>query len=145
MRARGSSSQGAFTTRRKRAACAPLAPNVAVALRPIRLDFAYDGGGLGQGGEGTLYVNDEQVAEGRIPHTQAIIFSADETADIGIDRGTPVVEAIGAEQKSRFTGHILKLTVEVRDVNPRGEVEVQQAQREVRQRTQVVPKASIAQ
>jgi arylsulfatase len=90
-------------------------------------------------------VNDEQVAEGRIPHTQAIIFSADETADIGIDRSTPVVEAIGAEQKSRFTRHILKLTVEVRDVNPRGEVEVQQAQREVRQRTQVVPKGSIAQ
>jgi arylsulfatase len=28
--------------------------------------------------------------------------------------GTPVVEAIGAEAKSRFTGRIPKLTVEVK-------------------------------
>jgi arylsulfatase len=80
----------------------------------IRFDFAYDGGGPGKGGTGTLYVNDEKVAEGRIPHTQAGIFSADETADVGIDLGTPVVEAIGSEVKSKFTGHIPKITVEVR-------------------------------
>jgi arylsulfatase len=59
-------------------------------------------------------VNDEKVAEGRIEHTQAGIFSADETADVGIDLGTPVVEAIGAEAKSRFTGRIPKVTVQVR-------------------------------
>jgi arylsulfatase len=79
----------------------------------IRFDFAYDGG-MGKGGTGTLYVNDEQVARGRIDITQAMIFSADETADVGIDLGTPVVESIGAEAKSRFTGHIPKVTVEVR-------------------------------
>jgi len=49
-------------------------------------------------------VNDEKVAEGRIAHTQAGMFSADETADVGIDLGTPVVEAIGSEARSRFTG-----------------------------------------
>jgi hypothetical protein len=38
------------------------------------------------------------------------MFSADETADVGIDLGTPVVEAIGAEAKSRFTGRIPKVT-----------------------------------
>jgi arylsulfatase len=80
----------------------------------LRFDFAYDGGGPGKGGMGTLYVNDAKVAEGRIEHTQFGIFSADETADIGIDLGTPVVEAIGAEAKSRFTGRIPKVTVEVR-------------------------------
>ena len=42
------------------------------------------------------------------------MFSADETADVGIDLGTPVVEAIGSEAKSKFTGHIPKVTVEVR-------------------------------
>jgi arylsulfatase len=52
--------------------------------------------------------------EGRIEHTQAGMFSADETADVGIDLGTPVVEAIGAEAKSRFTGRIPKVTVQVR-------------------------------
>jgi arylsulfatase len=53
------------------------------------------------------------VGEGRIPATQAGLFSADETADVGIDLGTPVVEAIGAEAKSRFTGRIPKVTVKV--------------------------------
>jgi arylsulfatase len=77
-------------------------------------DFAYDGGGPSKGGMGTLLVDGEKVGEGRIGVTQAGLFSADETADVGIDLGTPVVEAIGAEAKSRFTGRIPKLTVEVK-------------------------------
>jgi arylsulfatase len=80
----------------------------------LRFVFDYAGGGPGKGGKGTLFVNGEKVAEGRIPATQPGIFSADETADVGIDLGTPVVEAIGAEAKSRFTGRIPKLVVEVR-------------------------------
>lgn len=82
----------------------------------IRFEFAYDGGGLGKGGMGTLYVNGQQVAQGRIEHTQCCIFSADETADVGIDLGTPVVEAIGAEHASQFTGKINKVTIEVQPV-----------------------------
>jgi arylsulfatase len=92
------------------AAGKPLAPGKAT----LRFDFAYDGGGPGKGGTGTLFVNGEKAAEGRIEHTQFGIFSADETADVGIDLGTPVVEAIGAEAKSRFTGRIPKVRVEVR-------------------------------
>ncbi|MEF9943033.1 MAG: arylsulfatase, partial [Burkholderiaceae bacterium] len=80
----------------------------------VVLQFDYDGGGPAKGGKGTLLVNGEKVGEGRIGRTQPGIFSADETADVGIDLGTPVVEAIGAEAKSRFTGRIPKLTVEVR-------------------------------
>ena len=37
-------------------------------------------------------------------------MSADETADVGIDLGTPVVEAIGSEARSSFNGHIPKVT-----------------------------------
>jgi arylsulfatase len=80
----------------------------------IRFEFQYDGGGVGKGGTGVLFVNDEKVAEGRIDRTQPGIFSADETADVGVDLGTPVVEAIGAEAKSRFTGRISSVTVEVK-------------------------------
>jgi arylsulfatase len=80
----------------------------------IRFDFAYDGGGLAKGGTGKLFVNNKKVAEGRIERTQPMIFSADETADVGIDLATPVVEAIGSEAKSRFTGRIPKVTVEVK-------------------------------
>jgi len=69
---------------------------------------------MGKGGNGTLFLNDEKVGEGRIEHTQAIVFSADETADVGIDLATPVVEMIGSEKKSRFTGHIPKVTVEIK-------------------------------
>jgi hypothetical protein len=80
----------------------------------LRFQFDYDGGGPGKGGKGTLFVNGEKVAESRIPATQPGIFSADETADVGIDLGTPVVEAIGAEEKSRFTGRIPKVTIDVK-------------------------------
>jgi arylsulfatase len=93
------------------AATKPLAPGKAT----IRLEFAYDGGGLGKGGTGTLFVDGQKVAEGRIEHTQPMVFSADETADVGIDLGTPVVEAIGSERRSRFSGRISKVTIEVRD------------------------------
>ena len=63
---------------------------------------------------GTLYINDRKVGHGRIERTQPRIFSADETADVGIDLATPVVEEIGAEAKSRFTGSIAKVSIEVR-------------------------------
>jgi arylsulfatase len=69
---------------------------------------------MGKAGTGTLYVNGEKAAEGRIERTQPAIFSADETADVGIDLGTPVVEAIGSEKKSRFNGSIGKVTIEVK-------------------------------
>jgi arylsulfatase len=96
----------------------------------IRFEFAYDGGGLGKGGMGTLFVNGEQVAQGRIEHTQGMIFSADETADVGIDLGTPVVEAIGSEAKSRFTGHIIKVTVEVKQMKAPDKAEAEKSQKE---------------
>jgi arylsulfatase len=61
----------------------------------IVLDFEYDGGGLGKGGDATLSVNGKKTAEGRIEQTQANIFSADETADVGLDNQTPVAMGIG--------------------------------------------------
>jgi arylsulfatase len=80
----------------------------------IKFDFAYDGGGPGKGGMGTLYIDDKKVGEGRIERTQPGIFSADETADVGIDLATPVVERIGAEAKSKFNGSIPRLVVEIK-------------------------------
>jgi len=79
----------------------------------VKLDFAYDGGGRGKGGTATLLVNGQRVAEGRIAHTNPIMFSLDEAADVGVDEGTPVTEAYTAAG-SRFTGRIRKVTVEVR-------------------------------
>src|SRR5262245_55076030 len=80
----------------------------------VRLEFAYDGGGMGKGGTATLYINGDKAGETKFPKTQPIAFSADETADVGIDDATAVVEAIGSGPRSRFTGTIEKVTVTVK-------------------------------
>lgn len=79
----------------------------------VRMEFAYDGGGMGKGGMGKLFLDDEKVGEARIERTQPMIFSADETADVGIDLATPVVASIGSKSQSRFTGRIHQVTVAV--------------------------------
>jgi hypothetical protein len=79
----------------------------------IRFEFAYDGGGLGKGGLGTLFVNGKKVATGRIEKTQYAVFSADEGADVGADEGTPVTEDYKVPFK--FTGKIAKVTIELKE------------------------------
>lgn len=81
----------------------------------IRFDFAYDGGGLGAGGTGTLFVNGNKVAQGRIDKTNPIMFSADEGADVGIDEGTPVTEDYTVAG-SRFSGKIDRVTIDVKPI-----------------------------
>jgi arylsulfatase len=71
----------------------------------VRMEFAYDGGGLGKGGTASLYVDGENVGEGRLEHTVPMMFSADETADVGCDTGTTVSPDYTSEG-SRFTGQI---------------------------------------
>ena len=71
----------------------------------VRMEFAYDGGGLAKGGAVTLYVDGQSVAEGRVEHTQPMIFSADETADVGIENGSMVSDDYDIET-SKFTGTI---------------------------------------
>ena len=83
----------------------------------VALDFVYDGGGLGKGGMATLSVNGEAVAEGRIEMTQPLLFSADETADVGLDNQTPVAEDIGiGRDETRFTGKIHRIIIKAKDV-----------------------------
>jgi hypothetical protein len=61
-----------------------------------------------------MLVNGKSVAEGRVEKTQPNVFSADETADVGIDNQTPVVDGIGVGAETRFTGKINKVILEVR-------------------------------
>jgi arylsulfatase A-like enzyme len=88
---------------------------VAAGKATIRMDFDYDGGGLGKGGTATILVNGEKVAGGRIERTEAMIFSADETAGVGVDDATPVT-ADYKERDNAFTGKILKVTVDVKAI-----------------------------
>jgi hypothetical protein len=80
----------------------------------IRFEFAYDGGGVGKGGSGMLFVNGKSVATGRIERTQCCAFSADEGADVGADEGTPVTEDYKVPFK--FTGKIDQVTIELKEM-----------------------------
>jgi len=81
----------------------------------VRFEFDYEGG-MGKGGLGTILVDGKKVAEGRIDRTQAIIFSADEGADVGQDGETPVTENYGIPAPYRFTGNIHKVVVDIEDM-----------------------------
>jgi arylsulfatase len=56
----------------------------------VRMEFTYDGGGLGKGGKVNLFVDGNKVGEGTIPMTQAMVFSADDGCDVGEDNGASV-------------------------------------------------------
>jgi arylsulfatase len=69
------------------------------------MEFAYDGGGLGKGGNVSLYYDGKKVGEGRVEHTAAMMFSADETTDVGRDTATPVSTDY-TRQTSVFNGKV---------------------------------------
>ena len=71
----------------------------------LRMEFSYDGGGLGKGGDVTLYLDGSEVGGGRVEGTVPMLFSADETTDVGHDTATPVSDDYGPED-SGFTGKV---------------------------------------
>jgi len=93
----------------------------------IRFEFTYDGGGIGKGGVGTLFVNGKKVGTGRIERTQCCAFSADEGADVGADDGTPVTEAYKVPFK--FTGKIARVTIELKETKTADHEEAEQARK----------------
>jgi arylsulfatase len=71
----------------------------------VRMEFAYDGGGPAKGGTVTLYLDGTKTGEGRVEATVPLIFSADETADVGRDTASPVSDDYAGET-SVFTGTV---------------------------------------
>jgi arylsulfatase len=80
----------------------------------VRAEFDYDGGGLGKGGTVTLYVDGDAVGEGRVEATEAMLFSADETTDIGDDSATSVTDDLGAGE-TKFTGRVRWVQIDLGD------------------------------
>ncbi|MET0884979.1 MAG: arylsulfatase, partial [Mycetocola sp.] len=78
----------------------------------VRMEFAYDGDGLGKGADVSLFVDGEKVGEGRVDATVPMVFSADETADIGSDTGTPVTDDI-VEGETEFNGRVSWVELDV--------------------------------
>jgi arylsulfatase A-like enzyme len=79
-----------------------------------RMEFTYDGGGLGKGGAVTLYVDGEQVGEGRVEGTVPMVFSADETCDVGSDTASPVSDDYTSEE-SRFSGTVNWVQIDIEE------------------------------
>ena len=77
----------------------------------VRISFKYDGGGIGKGGDATLFIDGKQVAQGRIEKTIPVRFSLDETLDIGADMGTPVIETYADKMPFKYGGTLKKVVV----------------------------------
>jgi hypothetical protein len=77
----------------------------------VRMEFDYDGPGMGKGGTVSLYLDGEQIGEGTVGATAAMIFSADDTCDIGKEGGALVAEDYPAPND--FTGDVHWVEIDV--------------------------------
>jgi arylsulfatase A-like enzyme len=71
----------------------------------VRMEFAYDGGGLAKGGTVSLFIDGRKVGEGRVEMTEPFGFSADETCDVGMEAGSPVSPEYGPRGNA-FSGEV---------------------------------------
>ena len=71
----------------------------------VRMEFKYDGGGLAKGGGVTLYMDGKAVGQGRVEQTVPMVYSADETCDVGKEGGSPVSPDYGPTG-NEFTGEV---------------------------------------
>jgi arylsulfatase A-like enzyme len=80
----------------------------------IKMEYTYDGGGLGKGGVVKIFVDGNMVAEGRVEKSVPAVFSADETADVGRDDATQVADLVFKDvDDSDFTGFVDKVTISI--------------------------------
>ena len=78
----------------------------------VRMEFAYDGGGLAKGGTATLYIDGQKVGEGRVDQTEPMVFSADETCDVGFEAGSPVTYDYPTKG-GKFSGEVNWVEIDV--------------------------------
>ena len=93
---------------------AEAAEAVPAGTHQVRMEFTYDGGGLAKGGTAVLYIDGGKVGEGRIDATVPMIYSGDETCDVGRDTGTPVSEDYTGTT-SHFTGRVNWVRLDIGD------------------------------
>ena len=82
----------------------------------VRMEFKYDGGGLGKGGTAVLFVDGKKVGAGTIGATAAMVFSADDGLDIGMDTGSPVSQDYGP-RGNEFTGRVKGVEITVAEAS----------------------------
>src|SRR5262245_26230840 len=71
----------------------------------VRLEFAYDGGGVGKGGKYSLFVDGKKSGEAHIKQTEPFAFG-EESLDLGHEAGSAVTSDYGQNGASRFSGKV---------------------------------------
>ena len=78
----------------------------------VRMEFTYDGGGIGKGAAIALFVDGKRVGEGKVARTHALLFSMDETAEVGCDVGQPVSPDYGP-RGNEFNGKVNWVRIDI--------------------------------
>src|ERR1700730_857845 len=76
----------------------------------VRMEFTYDGGGLAKGGNVSLFIDGAAVGEGRVAATLPMVYSADETSDVGLKRGSPMADMMS--RGNNFSGTVDGVVIE---------------------------------
>ena len=76
------------------------------------MEFKYDDGGLANGGTVTLYLDGNNIGEGRVEQTEPLLFSTDETCNVGYQAGSPSRPDHGPTG-NRFTGEVNWVEIEL--------------------------------
>ncbi len=77
----------------------------------VRMEFAYDGPGLGKGGTVSLYLDGNKIGDGAVDATAAAVFSADDTCDVGVENGAFVTDDYPVP--NAFTGEVNWVEIDV--------------------------------
>ena len=78
----------------------------------VRMEFTYDGGGLAKGGAVKLFVDGDEVGQGRVEGTVPMLFSGDETLDLASDTASAVSDDYTPEE-STFTGTVKWVQIDI--------------------------------
>ncbi|WP_213814913.1 arylsulfatase [Glaciihabitans sp. dw_435] len=72
----------------------------------VRIEFAYNGGGIGRGGTATLFIDGSASGDTTVERTHPMYFSFDEGLDLGMDTGMPAYEGY-TTPRGIFSGTII--------------------------------------
>lgn len=86
-------------------------PELKPGKHTLKFIFDFDGGGMGKGGTGTLFVDGNKVDQKHMENSTPVMFPEDEAFDVGQDTRTGVANVeYHYDTPFKFTGKINKLT-----------------------------------
>jgi len=84
----------------------------------LKMLFEIDEPKPGAGGKVTLWANDKQIGEGRIPQTVSLLYSTYAGLDVGRDNGGRSISPTKARRHTRFPGTVRKVVFDLKPAHP---------------------------